>query len=275
MRAVELGDDPELIRVQGANRGLVGALRVPGDKSISHRALLFNALGSGEARLSGLFGAGDVWSTRRALEALGVELQARGEDVILRGRGGMLSEPGDVIDCGNSGTTLRLLLGVLASQPFFSTLTGDQSLRGRPQARVTAPLIAMGAAVDGRAGGDRAPIAIRGRRPLRNGRFELPVASAQVATALLLAALSGEGEQDLLLPGAARDHTERMLSRMGAPLRVDPLAGGGRRLRLLGGTALQTCDVTVPGDLSSAVFLIVAALLCPGSDLRIQRVGRR
>ena len=272
MREVDRGD-PERIVVQGAERGLVGAARVPGDKSISHRALLFNALGEGEARLSGLLGSEDVWRTREALVALGVPMARGGEALILRGRAGALSEPSDVIDCGNSGTTLRLLLGALAGQPFFTALTGDASLRSRPQARVARPLVAMGATVDGRAGGDRAPIAIRGRRPLQNQRFDLPIASAQVATALLLAGLSGEGEQEILLPGPARDHSERMLQAMGAPLEVEALPEGARRLRLAGPAPLRAVDLQVPGDVSSAAFLLVAAAIIPGSALEIQGVG--
>lgn len=269
MRAAE----PEVLRISGPCAGLRGHLTVPGDKSISHRALLFNALGVGAARVRGLARSGDVGSTRAALSALGVHIEDDGEHVIVHGTGGRLTEALDVIDCGNSGTTLRLLLGVLASQPFFSVLTGDLSLRGRPQARVVAPLRAMGAIADGRAGGDRAPIGVRGRRPLQNQRFTLPVASAQVATALLLAGLFGEGEQDLLLPGPARDHTERLLAQMGAALQIEPAAEGGRRLRLAGGGELGAVDVQVPGDLSSALFPIVGAILTHGSELRISGVG--
>lgn len=275
MRGAEPGGHtaaPDVLRVVGGGAALRGIAAVPGDKSISHRALLFNGLARGQGRVRGLLEAGDVHSTRRALEAMGVGIEESGSEIRVTGRAGALVEPMDVLDCGNSGTTLRLLLGVLAAQPFFSVLTGDSSLRGRPQARLTRPLARMGATIDGRAGGDRAPLAVRGKTGLQNQDFDLPIASAQVATALLLAGLSGEGTQRVRLPGPARDHTERLLAHMGARLEVEPIDGGGRLLTLQPG-GLEATDIDVPGDLSSAVFLVVGALLCPGSDLEIQGVG--
>lgn len=251
---------------------LTGQLQVPGDKSVSHRALIFGALCDGATPVTGLLPSLDVGATARALRQLGAQIP---ED--LRGpvtvRGGALHEPRGVLDCGNSGTTLRLLAGLLASQPFFSVLDGDDSLRGRPMRRVVGPLRAMGAQVDGACDGRQAPLAIRGARPLRNQRFELAVASAQVASALLLAALGGEGTQEIALPGPARDHTERFLGALGAALSSEPLPGGGRLLRMAGGQALQARPLRVPGDLSSAAFLLAAALLVPGSELQIDGVG--
>ena len=245
---------------------LRGALHVPGDKSISHRSLLLNALGVGEARIRGLLWSEDVEATLGAVRAMGVVVEGeRGGELVVRGSGA-LREPDGVVDCGNSGTSIRLIAGAVAAEPMFCVLTGDASLRRRPMARVLTPLRAMGARVDGRGGGDRAPLAIRGGE-LRPMAHDLHVASAQVKSALLLAGRRvGVSVRE---PATSRDHTERMLLAMGAPLRRDPDGW----LHLAAGGSLRCVDVDVPGDPSSAAFWLVAGSVVPGSELRLARVG--
>lgn len=245
---------------------LRGDLRVPGDKSISHRAVLFAALASGETRIRGLLRSDDVLATVGAVRALGAEVEERGEEWVVTPPA-QLTEPPDVIDCGNSGTTMRLLTGVLAAQPFLSVLTGDRSLRQRPMGRVLKPLSRMGARVDGRSDGQLPPLVIRGGA-LRAHDHDLPVASAQVKSALLLAGLRcGAAVRE---PRRSRDHTERMLMAMGVTLRAAP---GGWLLSLPRSEPLDPIDWSVPGDLSSAAFLLAAAALIEGSDITIRGVG--
>lgn len=240
-----------------------GRHRVPGDKSISHRALILNALAGGEARVSGLAPGRDVASTAAALRALGHSVRPAGDDAV-RVAGGAVWRAAAPVDCGNSGTTARLLLGALAPRAAGAvTLTGDDSLCRRPMARVVDPLRVMGAAIEG---DDRLPLAVAGR-PLRGAAHRLPVASAQVKSAILLAGLAADGETTVEEPGASRDHTERMLTEMGADLRVED-----RRVVLRPGP-LSPTDVDVPGDLSSAAFLLVRAAMVPGSDVVIEDVG--
>lgn len=246
---------------------LRGVVELPGDKSISHRALLFNALAVGTAELSGVLDAGDTRSTLRCLRALGVVIDELGPGRFrVKGRAGALQEPAEVLDCGNSGTTMRTLLGLLAGQPVHACLTGDASLRRRPMGRVTRPLRGLGARIDGAGEGDRAPLSIRGGG-VRNGRVESDVASAQVKTALLLAGLQGEGELRLRIPDS-RDHSERMLRAMGVEIEVAPGQVG-----LVGGQPLRAIDVVVPGDVSSATFWLVAASITPGSALLLRGCG--
>ncbi len=259
---------------------LRGRLSVPGDKSISHRALILGALASGRSRISGLLESDDVASTRRALQALGARVEGPVPGAgglaawLVWGSGGYVREPEDVLDCGNSGTTLRLLTGMLAGQPdMFAVLTGDASLRGRPQRHLLDPLRALGANVLGRRGGERAPLVVSGGRPLKPGSVTLSTASAQVLSAVLLGSLQTEGSVAVEIPGPARDHTERMLTEMGAQVAVSELPNGGRRVELTGRPKLQALDLEVPGDISSAAFLIVAATLVPSSDLLITDVG--
>ncbi|MFT5584368.1 MAG: 3-phosphoshikimate 1-carboxyvinyltransferase, partial [Cognaticolwellia sp.] len=247
---------------------LRGALRVPGDKSISHRSLIFNGIAHGQARVSGLLGALDVQATRRCMAQLGVQIETSGEDILVTGRGGSLLEPADVLDCGNSGTSIRLLTGLLAGQDLYAVLTGDVHLRGRPMARVTVPLSQLGARFDGRDGGKMAPLSVRGG-PLRVGKMTSKVASAQVKTALMLASLGAEGVLDYTEPSLSRDHSERLFKAMGADLKMDGLGG----LELPGGQQLQAVDIQVPGDISSAAFFLVAASITPGSDLVLRGVG--
>lgn len=249
----------------GTSGPLRGEVNVPGDKSVSHRALLFNALATGSSRVRGLLEAGDVAATRRAVQALGVEVGLDGTDTVIRASG-RLVEPDDVIDCGNAGTAMRLLAGVIAADPVFAVLTGDGSLRRRPMRRVAEPLRRMGARVDGRDDGARAPITVRGA-VTDGGAHDLSVASAQVKTAILLAGRRvGVSVRE---PGLSRDHSERMLTAMGASLSL--AADGWLRLDPVG--SLTPVDVDVPGDISSAAFWLVAGSITEGSEIVLRRVG--
>jgi 3-phosphoshikimate 1-carboxyvinyltransferase len=243
-----------------APRRLEGEVRVPGDKSISHRALILNAVADGVARVRGLSPGADVLSTTGCLRALGVEVE--GEVVVGRGLRG-LRPPSGSLDCGNSGTTMRLLAGLLAAAPFEVTLVGDASLSRRPMDRVVEPLRAMGA----RAETD--PLRVGGQVQLHGIDYALPVASAQVKSALLLAGLFAAGRTRLHQPAPTRDHTERMLAAMGAPVEVEDLA-----VSIRGPVGrLAPLDVTVPGDLSAAAFWLVAAALHPVACVRVPAVG--
>jgi 3-phosphoshikimate 1-carboxyvinyltransferase len=226
------------------------------------------ALAEGEGRLYHPLKAGDTLSTARVLRALGAEIEEEGPHFRVRGRGLRLKEPEDVLDCGNAGTLMRLVLGILAGQEgLFAVLTGDASLRRRPMARVAEPLRAMGARIDGREGGGKAPLAVRGG-PLRGIRYTLPVPSAQVKSALLLAGLFAEGETEVEEPTPTRDHTERLFRHFGLPLWV-----AGNRVRTAKTGPFPAKDLTVPGDFSSAAFFLVAALISPGSEVVVEGVG--
>ncbi|WP_158921841.1 3-phosphoshikimate 1-carboxyvinyltransferase [Acidisphaera sp. S103] len=252
---------------------LNGRIAVPGDKSISHRALMFGALAIGETRITGLLTGEDVLRTAAAMRALGAEV-IRDADGTWRvaGRGiGGLTEPADVLDMGNSGTAARLLCGILASHPFFSVMTGDASLRGRPMRRVIDPLTATGARFSAREGG-RLPLAIEGAREALPLDYRVPVPSAQVKSAVLLAGLNAPGITRVEEPEATRDHSENMLRHFGATVRVE-VAGSGRIIELQGQPELRAADVVVPGDPSSAAFPLVAALLVTGSKVTIPAVG--
>jgi 3-phosphoshikimate 1-carboxyvinyltransferase len=256
----------------GGAAPLRGVLRVPGDKSISHRALLFAAMADGPTTISRLAGGDDVRHTAAALASIGVELattsdEVGGERLVVRGRGvDAMHEPSDVVDCGNSGTTMRTLAGLLAGRPFLAVLDGDASLRTRPMRRVVDPLRAMGATIDGREGGALAPLSVRGGH-LRGITHSPSVASAQVKTALVLAGLQAEGVTIVTEPARSRDHTERMLRALGAPVEVDGLS-----VRVRAG-APEPFDLVVPGDPSSAAFWCVAAAITPGSEVTIADVG--
>jgi 3-phosphoshikimate 1-carboxyvinyltransferase len=252
---------------------LTGRVTVPGDKSISHRALMFGALAVGETRITGLLEGEDVLRTAAAMRALGAEV-TRDPDGTWRvsGRGvGGLVEPADVLDMGNSGTAARLLCGVLASHPVFAVMTGDASLRKRPMRRVIDPLSACGARFDAREGG-RLPVAMRGPVEALPLDYRVPVPSAQVKSAVLLCGLNAPGITRVEEPEATRDHTENMLRHFGASVQVEA-AGRTRSIILQGQPELRGADVTVPGDPSSAAFLVAAALLVPGSRLSIASVG--
>lgn len=247
---------------------LRGRLRVPGDKSISHRALLFAACASGRSTIAHLADGDDVVRTQRALEALGVRVRPDDAGRIAVSSAGVdaLDEPAVVLECGNSGTTMRLLAGLLAGRPFHSVLTGDSSLVTRPMARVVDPLREMGARLDGRRGGDLAPLSIRGGE-LHGIVHTLPVASAQAKSAVVLAGLQARGVTELREPGRSRDHTERMLAAFGAPVEVR-----GDVVRVEAG-APDPFDFDVPGDPSSAAFFVVAACITPGSEITLQDVA--
>ena len=257
------------IRVTPVPR-LAGRVLVPGDKSISHRAALFGALASGRTEITGFLEGEDCLATLRAVRALGVEVTRKGPGHYLVDGGGPdgLTEPEDVIDCGNAGTGARLLVGVLAGQPFWSILTGDESLRSRPMDRVAAPLRRMGATVVGRGEGSRLPLAVRGARPLKAITYESPVASAQVKTALLLAGLWADGPVTVREPSQSRDHTERMLGGFGARLTATP-----EGVTLTPGGELRGLPVAVPGDISSAAFFLVAGALMADPELTVVHVG--
>ena len=238
---------------------------MPGDKSISHRAILFGALAEGETRVTGILDAEDVHSTRRAVVRLGAAIREEGAEVVVT-PAEALREPDDVIDCGNSGTSLRLLAGVLAGRPGLSVLTGDASLRRRPVRRVVEPLRLMGADLTARDGDRVPPLVIRGR-PLTGARHRLQVASAQVKSAILLAGLGASGETVVTEPERSRDHTERMLRGMGVPVRVDGLTVSVTPSRPRG------TRVDVPGDISSAAFFLCAAAGLPGSEVTVRNMG--
>ena len=251
---------------------LAGVARVPGDKSISHRALMFGALAVGETRITGLLEGEDVMRTAAAMRALGATVLQAGAEWRVAGRGiGGLVEPEDVLDMGNSGTAARLLTGMLASHDLFAVITGDASLRGRPMRRVTDPLAACGARFTARAGG-RLPLAIEGARDAMPLDYRMPVASAQVKSALLLAGLNARGATRVEEPAPTRDHSENMLRHFGATVHVEAV-GTERVITLLGQPELRAADVAVPADPSSAAFPLVAALLVPGSLVTLPGVG--
>ena len=248
-----------------------GAISVPGDKSITHRAIILTALANGTSRVSRYCRGEDCLNTMRALQGLGIRIDESDEELCVHGKGLWgLTEPSGPIDCGNSGTGIRLLTGLLAGQDFFTVLSGDESIRRRPMGRIVKPLREMGAIIAGRKGGELAPLAVTGSR-LRAITYTSPVASAQIKSALLLAALFAEGTTRITEPRLSRDHTERLfqffgiaLQREGTTLLID-----GRPP--VGWSAAQ--KLVVPGDLSAAAFFIVGATIVPGSDVTIRQVG--
>ena len=258
---------PSELTVVGG-RPLRGRVRVPGCKGISHRALLFAAIANGRSTIRGLADGADVASTASCLAALGVKVRTEPDAVIVRGLGfDGLRESVGVLDCGNSGTTMRMVAGLVAGREFLSILVGDESLSSRPMRRVLDPLTAAGAHVDGRDGGALAPIVVRGGA-LRGVRHELATASGQVKTALVLAGLQTEAVTEIVEPAPSRDHTERMLVALGAPIeRVS-----ANHLQVRAGEP-KPFELTVPGDPSSAAFFIVAACIVPGSDLVVESVS--
>ena len=264
---------PRPLRAQAPAAPLSGTHRVPGDKSISHRALMFGALAIGTTEIAGLLEGEDVLRTAAAMRALGATVEQQGPGawrVAGRGIGGLV-EPADVLDMGNSGTAARLLCGLLAGHPVFAVMTGDASLRRRPMLRVTDPLSATGASFWTREGG-RLPLAIRGATDPLPLDYRLPVASAQVKSACLLAGLCARGTTRVMEPEPTRDHTENMLRHFGATVRVED-TGEGRVIELEGQPELRAAPILVPGDPSSAAFLLVAALLVPGSRVTIANLG--
>ena len=251
---------------------LRGRLRVPGDKSISHRAIIFGLLTAGETKVSGLLESEDVMATIEVARALGALIEKGADDIWrIHGRGvGALAQPANVLDFGNSGTSCRLYCGVLATHPIAAHLTGDASLSKRPMERALAPLRQMGMDAETRDG--RLPIFIRGAEAPLPISYRLPVASAQVKSAVLLAGLNTPGTTTVIEPVQTRDHTERMLTAFGASISIEPSEDGGRIIRLEGQPELKPSDIQVPADPSSAAFPAVSALLVPGSEIAVEDV---
>ena len=251
-------------------RTLKGTITVPGDKSVTHRAIILTALAEGTSAVSSYCRGEDCLNTMRAFQALGVRIDETPGQLTVHGKGIWgLTEPNGPIDCGNSGTGIRLLTGLLAGQDFFTVLTGDESIRRRPMGRVVKPLREMGAVIAGRKGGELAPMAITGKR-LHGIEYISPVASAQIKSSLLLAGLFAEGTTRFREPRLSRDHTERMFQFFGIPLSRD-----GGTLVLQGRPAVGWAGnrVVIPGDISAAAFFIVGATIVPGSDITIRNVG--
>ena len=245
-----------------------GEVNPPPDKSISHRAVMFSSLAKGKSVVRNVLRAQDTESTMAAFRSLGIEIEDNGNWLVIHGKGlHGLTEAADVIDCGNSGTTIRLLAGVLSANPFFSVLTGDHSLRCRPMKRVIKPLSLMGARIYGRESGRFAPLAIRGGG-LNPITYAMPIASAQVKSSILLAGLYTEGITRVEEPARSRDHTERMLPAFGADLHTEGLV-----ISVQGSRELRSQEIDVPGDFSSAAFFMVASVIIPGSEVLLKNVG--
>src|SRR5690625_2891338 len=252
---------------------LTGTARIPGDKSVSHRALILGAMTVGETRVSGLLESEDIIATADAMRAFGARIE-RDESGLwtIQGVGtGGFAEPDDIIDCGNAGTGVRLLMGAMATTPLAVTFTGDASLRSRPMARVLDPLRLFGARSLGRVG-DLLPLTVRGADDPIPVEYHLPVPSAQVKSAVLLAGLNAPGQTVVIEPEATRDHTERMLRGFGAKISVEELPEG-RAIRLTGQPELVPQNLTVPRDPSSAAFPVAAALIVPGSKIVVPGIG--
>ncbi len=257
-----------------ASAPLKGRIAIPGDKSISHRALMLSALAVGTSHVSGLLEGHDVLATAAAMRAMGANIDRTGDgEWVIEGVGvGGLLQPREALDMGNSGTSTRLLMGLVSSHPITTTFVGDASLSGRPMGRVIDPLSQMGADISASPGG-RLPLMVRGLAPAVPIEYRLPVASAQVKSAILLAGLNTPGITTVIEPVPTRDHSERMLKGFGATLDVEVESDGTRWISVMGEAELRPQTIVVPGDPSSAAFFIVAALLVPGSDVTIANVG--
>ena len=270
--ALKITDEQHELIIKGRGQALHGRIRVPGDKSISHRSLILGALAEGETIIHGLLLGEDPRSTAECFRAMGAAIsELNAEEVRVDGIGlGNLREPEDVLNTGNSGTTTRLMLGILASHPGkFFTVTGDRSIRSRPMSRVVKPLQQMGAQIWGRNENSLAPLAIQGQA-LKPIHYHSPIASAQVKSCILLAGLMTEGQTTVTEPALSRDHSERMLKAFGAELSVDLETNS---VTITGQARLKGQTVIVPGDISSAAFWLVAGAIVPGSDLTIENVG--
>ena len=254
-------------------RRLSGEIVAPGDKSVSHRAVMLNSIADGEATVTNFSPGDDCTSTMRIMRALGVEIdrhtenESAGDTLVIKGAGSNgLRQSQDVLDAGNSGTTMRLMSGILAGRDFKATMTGDESLRSRPMGRIIKPLSTMGAVIRGRDNNTLAPLEFDGGT-LSGIEYDLPVASAQLKSAILLAGIRAEGETQISQPSASRDHTERMLTAMGADISVEGLEVTVKQ------SDIGCVDVEVPGDISSAAFWIVAGLIHPNAEVVVRRVG--
>lgn len=247
---------------------LKGSIKVPGDKSISHRAVMFGSIAEGTTTIDGFLTGEDCLSTISCFKKLGVTIQQEGEKVTVEGKGiAGLTPPSEDLYVGNSGTTIRLMLGILANTPFESTLTGDESIAKRPMNRVTKPLKEMGAAIDGNDSGNKVPLHIKGGET-RGIHYTSPIASAQVKSAIILAGLDGEGTTSVEEPFKSRDHTERMLKAFGVEVESDELT-----VSVAGGQKLKGTHIEVPGDISSAAFFLVAGAIVPNSEITLKKVG--
>ncbi|WP_369900177.1 3-phosphoshikimate 1-carboxyvinyltransferase [Bacillus manliponensis] len=254
--------------IQHVENGLQGRVSIPGDKSISHRAVMFGAIAHGNTRVKGFLPGADCLSTISCFREMGVEILQQDDEVTVKGKGiEGLQEPKNVLDVGNSGTTIRLMLGILANTSFHSCVQGDASIGKRPMKRVTNPLSLMGAKIDGRKEGTYTPLTIRGGN-LQAINYSSPVASAQVKSAILLAGLGAEGVTTVTEPHVSRDHTERMLEAFGVTVTRE-----GKTVKIAGGQRLTGTDVQVPGDISSAAFFLAAGVVIPNSKLVLQNVG--
>ncbi len=256
-----------MLRVQ-QTRKIEGKVKVPGDKSISHRAVMFGALAEGTTTIEGFLPGADCLSTISCFRRMGIEIVQEADRVTVHGKGWYgLEEPSQHLDVGNSGTTIRLLAGIMATQPFHAVMEGDESIAKRPMRRVVGPLRQMGAKIDGRKDGEFTPLSIRGGS-LNGIQYQSPVASAQVKSAILLAGLQAKGVTSVTEPHVSRDHTERMLQAFGVQVVRD-----GLTVSVEGGQKLTGRAIQVPGDISSAAFLIAAVMMVPGSSLLIENVG--
>lgn len=248
--------------------GLRGELAVPGDKSISHRSVMFGAISRGTTEITGFLQSADCLSTISCFRKMGVEIENQGSRVLVKGAGMHgLKKPSEVLDCGNSGTTTRLISGILSAQAFDSVVTGDASIQKRPMDRILIPLTQMGARIRSAAGNGCAPLLIQGA-PLHGIHYQSPVASAQVKSSILLAGLYADGETRVTEPYLSRNHSELMLSHFGAKVRTE-----GTTAIIQPANELYACPVDVPGDISSAAFFLVAGLIIPHSEILIRNVG--
>ncbi|MBV9242637.1 MAG: 3-phosphoshikimate 1-carboxyvinyltransferase, partial [Acidobacteria bacterium] len=255
----------------GPAKSLKGTVNLPADKSISHRAALLAAIADGTTVIENYAASEDCGATLRCIEDLGARIERNGSRIEVTGRGiAGLSEPSGPLDCGNSGTTMRLISGILAGQTFTSTLTGDESLQSRPMRRIVEPLGEMGVAIESTDG--NAPLTIHGHRPLNAIHYKMPLSSAQVKSCVLLAGLFTDGETSVTEYVATRDHTERMLAWFGVPV-LERQGDGGTTLSVTSPVTLSARDVTVPADVSAAAFFLVGAACLPGSDLTLPNVG--
>ncbi|MFD6207316.1 3-phosphoshikimate 1-carboxyvinyltransferase [Peribacillus sp. NPDC060253] len=255
-------------KLQTNIQSLRGSIAIPGDKSISHRSIMFGALAEGETKVTNFLPGADCLSTISSFRQLGVHIEQEGHQVRIEGKGFHgLKEPEEVLDVGNSGTTIRLMMGILAGQDFSAVLEGDESIAKRPMSRVVNPLREMGAVIDGRKGAEYTPLFIRGGK-LQGFRYELPVASAQVKSAIILAGLQAEGETIIVEPEETRDHTERMIQEFGGKIEKD-----GQTIKVSGNQVFKGTTIHVPGDISSAAFFMVAAAITENSEVVLKNVG--
>jgi len=256
-----------VLRVRQTQK-IEGTIRVPGDKSISHRAVMFGALANGTTTIEGFLPGADCLSTISCFRSMGIEIEQQGDKVTVQGKGWFgLEEPSEHLEVGNSGTTIRLMAGIMSTQPFHVVMEGDESIAKRPMRRVIGPLRQMGAKIDGRKDGEFTPLSIRGGE-LQAISYQSPVASAQVKSAILLAGLQAKGVTSVTEPHLSRDHTERMLQAFGVQVVRD-----GLTVSVEGGQELKGRAISVPGDISSAAFMIAAVMVLPGSSLLIENVG--